>query len=82
MIWNEVENKAKVIREKEDAHDYRYFPEPDLPPLKISATLINELEDSLPELPNIKRKRLSKLYSLSSDQVNYLTSNDNILKYV
>ncbi len=81
LLWDDRQMITKSIRDKEDAHDYRYFPEPDLPPLKISATLINELEDSLPELPNIKRKRLSKLYSLSSDQVNYLTSNDNILKY-
>src|SRR5882724_10963277 len=56
-LWNERENKTYPMRSKEDAHDYRYFPEPDLPPLVFSAAEIERMRRSMPELPDAKRDR-------------------------
>ena len=58
--WDEVRQATVVQREKESAHDYRYFPEPDLPPLVISREWVEEIRRSLPELPDAKRDRLIK----------------------
>src|SRR5690242_13599636 len=54
------------MRSKEEAHDYRYFPDPDLPPLRLSTALIDEIRASLPELPDEKRKRFIEALGLSS----------------
>ncbi len=59
--WDELRQATVVQREKESAHDYRYFPEPDLPPLVISREWVEALRKSLPELPDAKRDRLLKL---------------------
>jgi aspartyl-tRNA(Asn)/glutamyl-tRNA(Gln) amidotransferase subunit B len=59
--WDEARQATVVQREKESAHDYRYFPEPDLLPLAISREWVAELTDKLPELPNAKRSRLMAL---------------------
>jgi aspartyl-tRNA(Asn)/glutamyl-tRNA(Gln) amidotransferase subunit B len=72
-LWNEREGKTYVMRSKEDAHDYRYFPEPDLPPLKVSTLYIEEIKNSLPELPEVRRERLQKDYSLTIDESMLLT---------
>jgi aspartyl-tRNA(Asn)/glutamyl-tRNA(Gln) amidotransferase subunit B len=59
--WDEIRQTTVVQREKESAHDYRYFPEPDLPPLAISQEWIEEIRQHLPELPDAKRDRFIKL---------------------
>ncbi len=59
--WDELRQVTVVQREKESAHDYRYFPEPDLPPLVVSREWVEEIRRSLPELPDAKRDRLIKL---------------------
>jgi len=59
-------------RSKEDAHDYRYFPEPDLPPLRISAARVEELRARLPELPDARRTRFERTYGLSADDARIL----------
>jgi aspartyl-tRNA(Asn)/glutamyl-tRNA(Gln) amidotransferase subunit B len=58
-----------TLRSKEDAHDYRYFPEPDLPPLVIDAEELNRIKKTLPELPQVKRNRYLNDYSLSDFEV-------------
>ena len=63
--WNEREQKTISQRTKELTHDYRYFPEPDLPPLKFSAVYLKTLEKELPELPDKKLSRFQKQYGLS-----------------
>ncbi len=60
-------------RSKEEAHDYRYFPEPDLPPLEVTAEVVKELRARLPELPDAKRARLQREHELSPDEARVLT---------
>jgi aspartyl-tRNA(Asn)/glutamyl-tRNA(Gln) amidotransferase subunit B len=56
--WDEARQQVVIQREKESAHDYRYFPEPDLPPLAVSREWVDEIQAGLPELPDAKRDRL------------------------
>ncbi|MBN2831394.1 MAG: Asp-tRNA(Asn)/Glu-tRNA(Gln) amidotransferase subunit GatB [Candidatus Omnitrophica bacterium] len=64
-LWDDKESKTFPMRTKEGAKDYRYFPEPDLPPFIISAEKIKEIKDSIPELPYEKYGRFMKEYGLS-----------------
>lgn len=70
--WNEAKRMTVSQRLKEDAHDYRYFPEPDLPPFKTEIFHIDDLKRHLPELPSAKRERLKKEFGLSQDQAETL----------
>ena len=81
LLWDDKDEVTRSIRSKEDAHDYRYFPEPDLPPLEISSELIEELRSSIPELPDQIRLKLSSDYGLKKDQVDYLINNRDLLTY-
>ncbi|MCI5888522.1 MAG: Asp-tRNA(Asn)/Glu-tRNA(Gln) amidotransferase subunit GatB [Brachyspira sp.] len=60
-LWDDNSRETKSMRGKEDAHDYRYFPEPDLMPLEISREWVDEIRTSLPELPEAKRQRYMSL---------------------
>lgn len=71
--WNEREEWTVPQRTKEYAHDYRYFPEPDLPPLVISASHIDSLRASLPELPLARSQRFTREYGMSTYQAHVLT---------
>jgi len=71
--WNEHRRQTFSQRGKEEAHDYRYFPEPDLPPLEIDDTWIIEIGRQLPELPDAKRVRYMREYGLSPYEVEVLT---------
>lgn len=63
-LWDEAELSTKSIRSKEFDHDYRFFPEPDLAKVRIGESRISEIQNSLPELPVARKKRLIKQYSL------------------
>ena len=67
--WDETKGITVSQREKEEAHDYRYFPEPDLPPLHISKELLNEIKAEIPELPRQRRERFKKEYNLSEKEI-------------
>ena len=56
-------------REKEEAHDYRYFPEPDLPPMHFEENYIEKIKSEIPELPEGKRDRFAKQFKLEKDQI-------------
>ena len=60
-LWDDNSRETKSMRGKEDAHDYRYFPEPDLMPLQISREWVQEIKDKMPELPEAKRQRYMSL---------------------
>ncbi|MBM3756722.1 MAG: Asp-tRNA(Asn)/Glu-tRNA(Gln) amidotransferase subunit GatB [Acidobacteria bacterium] len=69
------------MRSKEDAHDYRYFPEPDLVPLRIGAAWFDEVKSAMPELPQARRARFSTQYGLSDYDVNVLTATRDLADY-
>ena len=69
------------MRSKEDAHDYRYFPDPDLLPLEFTDEFINELKKNIPELPDEKKKRFIEKFKLSSYEANILVSDIDTSKY-
>jgi aspartyl-tRNA(Asn)/glutamyl-tRNA(Gln) amidotransferase subunit B len=72
-LYNPEAGETFSMRSKEDAHDYRYFPEPDLVPLGIGEAWLNELRDSMPELPARKRARFLESYGLSEYDAGVLT---------
>jgi aspartyl-tRNA(Asn)/glutamyl-tRNA(Gln) amidotransferase subunit B len=63
--WNEIKNKTVSQRSKEEAQDYRYFPEPDIPPLRFTNQQIRKLKEKMPELPEDKLQRFQKEFGLS-----------------
>ncbi len=68
-------------RTKEAAHDYRYFPEPDIPPMKFTKEYVENLRAKLTELPDAKNKRLKEEYDLSAENVEVITSNKDLAEY-
>jgi len=64
-LWNSDTGETTSMRSKEEAHDYRYFPEPDLPPLVVESSWVDGLRASLPELPEARKARFQELYGLS-----------------
>jgi len=81
LLWNADLNEVFPMRSKEEAHDYRYFPEPDLMPVIVSDKWRTEILDSLPELPEARRTRLVSDYSLPEYDAEILTSSKNIADY-
>src|SRR5271167_2060393 len=65
-LYDPTKNETRSMRSKEDAHDYRYFPDPDLLPLVLDPDWVKAIQDSLPELPDDKRRRLVSQYGLSA----------------
>jgi len=80
-LWNPDKNKTVSMRGKEDAHDYRYFPDPDLLPLVIDDAWIDEVKENLPELPDEKKKRFITEYSLPEYDASVLTSARELADY-
>jgi aspartyl-tRNA(Asn)/glutamyl-tRNA(Gln) amidotransferase subunit B len=80
-LWDEKNNVTRVMRSKEDAHDYRYFPEPDLQPLEVSAEWIAAARAALPELPAERRKRFMEQYGLSYADADQLTTERALADY-
>lgn len=79
--WVETRGVTVGQRSKEQAHDYRYFPEPDLPPLVIRREWVEELRASLPELPDARRARYTREYGLSAQEANILTEDKALGDY-
>ena len=73
-LWNSVEERTVSMRSKEEAHDYRYFPDPDLPLLVVDREWIKQVERSMPELPESRRKRFVTQYALSEYDAGVLTT--------
>lgn len=73
-LWNPDSNATFSMRSKEEAHDYRYFPEPDLPPVILEEKLINTLRAQIPELPRMRKIRFTRDYSLTEKDAEVLTS--------
>ncbi len=81
MGWDESRGVTVVQRSKEYSHDYRYFPEPDLPPLHISREWVEEIRNRLPELPEARRGRFIAEYGLSAYDAGVLTADKAVADY-
>ncbi|MBX3008975.1 MAG: Asp-tRNA(Asn)/Glu-tRNA(Gln) amidotransferase subunit GatB [Melioribacteraceae bacterium] len=81
LLWNADLNKVMPMRGKEDAHDYRYFPDPDLMPVVIDEVWKNEIYKSMPELPDIRLTRFINEYSLPKYDAEVLTSSRSLADY-
>ncbi|MDR0401873.1 MAG: Asp-tRNA(Asn)/Glu-tRNA(Gln) amidotransferase subunit GatB, partial [Endomicrobium sp.] len=80
-LWKADKKITKSMRSKEKALDYRYFPEPDLTPLELTDSFINELKKEIPELPRKRRMRFIKDYGLTEYSASYITSTKAIADY-
>lgn len=74
LRWDDVSGKTFSMRDKEDAQDYRYFPDPDLVAIKLSEEYIENIKNTLPELPESRKKRYLQDYNLSEKDANLITS--------
>lgn len=79
--WDSVKNVTVSQRKKESAHDYRYFPEPDIPPLEFDEAYVADLKLRLPEMPDAKAQRFSAEYSLPMQDIEVLTEDRGLAEY-
>jgi aspartyl-tRNA(Asn)/glutamyl-tRNA(Gln) amidotransferase subunit B len=81
MLYDSKENSVRPQRSKEESHDYRYFPEPDLPPLVLTPEFVAEQQSELPELPSAKRDRFVATYGLSREHAMVVSATRSIAEY-
>ena len=74
LLWDEVRGQVRTMRSKEESHDYRYFPEPDLPPLEVADAELERIRGALPELPAARRARFEGAYGLPAYDAGVLTA--------
>ncbi|HKO61736.1 MAG TPA: Asp-tRNA(Asn)/Glu-tRNA(Gln) amidotransferase subunit GatB [Pyrinomonadaceae bacterium] len=80
-LWDEKAAETRVMRSKEEAHDYRYFPEPDLSPLVVSDEFVQRMKSEMPELPDARRRRFMDQYALSFSDASQLTGERSLADY-
>ena len=81
LLWDQDKERLQVMRTKEEAHDYRYFPEPDLPPLVLPAAEIASLARALPELPLARARRFEEALGLPAYDADLLTETRELAEY-
>jgi len=80
-LWDSAKGESRSMRGKEEAHDYRYFPEPDLPPLRISQEEVDAIRAGMPELPGEMRARFEQEFGLSTYDADVLTTTRELAAY-
>ncbi|MBU6453941.1 MAG: Asp-tRNA(Asn)/Glu-tRNA(Gln) amidotransferase subunit GatB [Cyanobacteria bacterium REEB67] len=80
-LWNENDGKTHPMRSKEDSHDYRYFPDPDLMPLAISRQWVQEVSATMPELPEQRRQRYTSEHGLSAEDAAIITESKDMADF-
>jgi aspartyl-tRNA(Asn)/glutamyl-tRNA(Gln) amidotransferase subunit B len=80
-LWDEKKNQTRVMRSKEDAHDYRYFPEPDLQPLTVTNSFIERVMTEMPEMPGARRDRFVETYGLSYSDASQLVASVDMAEF-
>ncbi len=80
-LWDSSTGRTQSMRSKEEAHDYRYFPEPDLPPLVVDAARVEAVQQTLPELPEARRARFVSAYGLPAYDAGVLTQSSEVAGY-
>ena len=81
LLWDPNKLETRQMRSKEEAHDYRYFPEPDLPPIIVTSELLDEIKQELPELPDVRFERFVKDLGLKDDDAEILTESRYLADY-
>ncbi len=81
LLWNPDTNRTEPMRGKEEAHDYRYFPDPDLVPVRLDDAMINPLKESLPELPDARRSRFMQDFDLGEYDAGLLTASRELADF-
>ncbi|MGH9898343.1 MAG: Asp-tRNA(Asn)/Glu-tRNA(Gln) amidotransferase subunit GatB, partial [Pyrinomonadaceae bacterium] len=81
LLWDDKANVTRPMRSKEEAHDYRYFPEPDLPPLIVTEEFVEQIKSEMPELPDARRDRFVQDYKLSFNDAAQLISELALANY-
>lgn len=81
LLWDNQKKKTKPMRSKENLNDYRYFPDPDLPPVYVSVDYIKKSQEALVELPSAKQERFQKEYNLSEYDAKVLTNDKSLSFY-
>jgi aspartyl-tRNA(Asn)/glutamyl-tRNA(Gln) amidotransferase subunit B len=80
-LWDSASGRTFAMRTKEEAHDYRYFPEPDLPPLVVDAARVEAVRQTMPELPDARRRRFVAAYGLPEYDAGVLTQSPALADY-
>ena len=80
-LWDTSKEQTRAMRSKEEAHDYRYFPEPDLPPIIVTDDMLAEIKEELPELADVRRKRFIEDYGMSEDDAVTITDSRYLADY-
>jgi len=80
-LFDPTKGETRTMRSKEDAHDYRYFPDPDLLPLQLEQSFVDKIKADLPELPDQKRDRFMETYNLSAYDANILTADNDTASF-
>ncbi|HVV88567.1 MAG TPA: Asp-tRNA(Asn)/Glu-tRNA(Gln) amidotransferase subunit GatB [Kofleriaceae bacterium] len=81
-LWDAAAGRSESMRSKEEVSDYRYFPDPDLPPLVVDGAMLRAVEEALPELPAAKLERFVREYGLAFDDAYHLTSERELSDYL
>ena len=81
LLWDPNKLETRQMRTKEEAHDYRYFPEPDLPPVLVDDTMLDEIRSELPELPDVREERFMTEMGLGVDEAATLTETKQLADY-
>jgi len=81
LLWDSNKLETRKMRSKEEAHDYRYFPEPDLPPVVVTEELLDDIRKDLPELPSVRFRRFIDEFELSEDVAYTLTETRKLADY-
>jgi aspartyl-tRNA(Asn)/glutamyl-tRNA(Gln) amidotransferase subunit B len=81
MLWDGAAEEVRPARSKEGSHDYRYFPEPDLPPLRLEPAFVDRVRAELPELPAARRARYASVFGLGDYDVDVLTASPRVADY-
>ncbi|MCP9290486.1 Asp-tRNA(Asn)/Glu-tRNA(Gln) amidotransferase subunit GatB [Gracilimonas sediminicola] len=80
-LWDTAKMQTRPMRSKEEAHDYRYFPEPDLPPIIVTDEMLDEIREELPELADVRRKRFMEDFGMSEDDAVTITDSRYLADY-
>lgn len=81
LLWDANKMETRMMRSKEEAHDYRYFPEPDIPPIVVNDNMLDEIRAELPELPDMRHQRFVEEFAMSEDDATILTEDRYLADY-